>query len=139
MVYSKPSFGALDHVLMYLTRYTNGVTIYNGRHVGLENVQRSIRCGNSRHNNPSGVMPLEAIGFIRRFQLQGLPSGFMKIRNFGVPTNRNLRPPSPGTGPIFTPPLRAQSGGAREVHAVEHCRYELEICTRDFVPSDSDK
>jgi len=43
VVYSKPSFGALDHVLTYLTRYTNGVTISNGRHVGLENVQRSIR------------------------------------------------------------------------------------------------
>ena len=51
-----------------------------------------FRWRDSKHNNRSKVMPLDAVEFIRRFLLHVLPSGFVKIRHFGLLANRNRRP-----------------------------------------------
>ena len=89
VVYSKPPFGGPEHVLKYLARYTHRVAISNGRLLGLDNGQVRFRWRNSRHNNRSGVMALDAVEFIRRFLLHVLPSSFVKIRHFGLLANRN--------------------------------------------------
>src|ERR1700751_5206830 len=91
VVYSKPPFGGPEHVLKYLARYTHRVAISNGRLLGLENGQVSFRWRDSRHNNRSSVMRLNATEFIRRFLLHFLPAGFVKIRHFGLLANRNRR------------------------------------------------
>src|SRR5665213_2046142 len=91
VVYSKPPFGGPEHVLKYLARYTHRVAISNGRLLSLENDQVSFRWRDSRHNNRSGVMTLDATEFIRRFLLHVLPAGFVKIRHFGLLANRNRR------------------------------------------------
>jgi hypothetical protein len=78
-------------VLKYLARYTHRVAISNGRLLSLENGQLSFRWRDSRHNNRSSVMRLDAVEFIRRFLLHALPAGFMKIRHFGLLANRNRR------------------------------------------------
>jgi Putative transposase/Transposase zinc-binding domain len=91
VVYSKPPFGGPEHVLKYLARYTHRVAISNGRLLGLENGQVSFRWRDSRHNNRSSVMRLNATEFIRRFLLHVLPAGFVKIRHFGLLANRNRR------------------------------------------------
>ena len=89
VVYSKPPFGGPEHVLKYLARYTHRVAISNGRLLGLENGQVRFRWRDSRHNNRSSVMSLDATEFIRRFLLHVLPAGFVKIRHFGLLANRN--------------------------------------------------
>jgi hypothetical protein len=89
VVYSKPPFGGPEHVLKYLARYTHRVAISNGRLLGLENGQVRFRWRDSRHNNRSSVMNLDAVEFIRRFLLHVLPAGFVKIRHFGLLANRN--------------------------------------------------
>lgn len=91
VVYSKPPFGGPGHVLKYLARYTHRVAISNGRLLSLENGQVRFRWRDSRHNNRSSVMRLDAIEFIRRFLLHALPAGFVKIRHFGLLANRNRR------------------------------------------------
>ena len=91
VVYSKPPFGGPEHVLKYLARYTHRVAISNGRLLSLDNGQVRFRWRDSRHGNRSSVMSLDAIEFIRRFLLHVLPSGFVKIRHFGLLANRNRR------------------------------------------------
>jgi hypothetical protein len=89
VVYSKPPFGGPEHVLKYLARYTHRVAISNGRLLSLDNGQVRFRWRDSRHNNRSAVMNLDAVEFIRRFLLHVLPAGFVKIRHFGLLANRN--------------------------------------------------
>ncbi len=89
VVYSKPPFGGPEHVLKYLARYTHRVAISNGRLLSLDNGQVRFRWRDSKHNNRSGVMTLDAVEFIRRFLLHVLPSGFVKIHHFGLLANRN--------------------------------------------------
>jgi len=91
VVYSKPPFGGPEHVLKYLARYTHRVAISNGRLISLENGLVRFRWRDSRHNNRSSTMRLEATEFIRRFLLHVLPAGFVKIRHFGLLANRNRR------------------------------------------------
>jgi hypothetical protein len=91
VVYAKPPFGGPEHVLKYLARYTHRVAISNGRLLGMENGQVRFRWRDSRHNNRSSIMKLEAAEFMRRFLLHVLPAGFMKIRYFGLLANRNRR------------------------------------------------
>jgi hypothetical protein len=91
VVYSKPPFGGPEHVLKYLARYTHRVAISNGRLLNLENGQVRFRWRDSRHNNRSSTMRLDAVEFIRRFLLHVLPDGFVKIRHFGLLANRNRR------------------------------------------------
>jgi len=91
VVHSKPPFGGPEQVLKYLARYTHRVAISNGRLLSLDNGQVRFRWRDSRHNNRSGVMTLDAVEFIRRFLLHVLPAGFVKIRHFGLLANRNRR------------------------------------------------
>jgi hypothetical protein len=91
VVYSKPPFGGPEHVLKYLARYTHRVTISNGRLLSLDSGQVCFRWRDSRHNNRSSIMALEAVEFIRRFLLHVLPAGFVKIRHFGLLANRSRR------------------------------------------------
>jgi hypothetical protein len=89
VVYAKPPFGGPEHVLKYLARYTHRVAISNGRLVSLEQGQVRFRWRDSKDNNRTKTMTLDAIEFIRRFLLHILPSGFVKIRHFGFLANRN--------------------------------------------------
>jgi hypothetical protein len=91
VVYSKPPFGGPEHVLKDLARYTHRVAISNGRLLSLDNGQVRFRWRDSRHDNHSSVITLDAVEFIRRFLLHVLPSGFVKIRHFGLLANRNRR------------------------------------------------
>jgi hypothetical protein len=89
VVYAKPPFGGPEHVLKYLARYTHRVAISHGRLVSLEQGQVRFRWRDSKDNNRTKTMTLDAIEFIRRFLLHILPSGFVKIRHFGFLANRN--------------------------------------------------
>jgi hypothetical protein len=86
VVYAKPPFGGPEHVLKYLARYTHRVAISNGRLLRSEQGQVSFRWRDSRNNNRTRTMTLDAVAF---FLLHILPSGFVKIRHFGFLANRN--------------------------------------------------
>ena len=76
-------------MLEYLGRYTHKVAISNHRLRTLEAGNISFRWRDSRHPNQPRVMTLEATEFIRRFLLHILPAGFVRIRHFGLLSNRH--------------------------------------------------
>ena len=84
VVYCKEPFGGAQQVYAYLSRYTHRVAISNHRLVSCRNGQVTFK---ARDNNSPGKhrrVTLPAEEFIRRFLLHVLPSGFVKIRHYGL-------------------------------------------------------
>jgi hypothetical protein len=88
VVYAKPPFGGPERVLKYLARYTHRVAISNHRLRSLEHGNVSFSWKDYAHGNHTKDMTLDAVEFIRRFLLHVLPSGFVRIRQFGLLANR---------------------------------------------------
>ena len=89
IVYCKPPFKSSAHVIEYLSRYTHRVAISNSRICKLENDNVIFNWRDYKDSSKIKTMTLTAIEFIRRFLLHILPSGFMKIRHYGILGNRN--------------------------------------------------
>lgn len=90
-VYCKPPFKAAEKVVEYLGRYTHRVAISNERIVRLEDDHVTIRYRDYASGNKMKEMTLDASEFIRRFLLHILPDRFVKIRHYGILSNRNLK------------------------------------------------
>jgi putative transposase/transposase-like zinc-binding protein len=88
VVYAKPPFGGPEQVLKYLARYTHRVAISNQRLVKVEADQVFFRWKDYAQGNQQKVMALEAVEFIRRFLQHVVPSGFVRIRHYGLLGNR---------------------------------------------------
>ena len=88
VVYAKPPFGGPVQVLKYLARYTHRVAISNRRLLGLKNGRVSFAWKDYAHGGCRRVMRLDAVEFLRRFLLHVLPSGFVRIRHYGLLANR---------------------------------------------------
>ena len=86
-----PPFGGPEAVLRYLARYTHRVAISNARLLGFENGMVRFRYKDYARGNRKHVMTLSAMEFVRRLLLQLLPTGFMRIRNYGILANRHRR------------------------------------------------
>jgi hypothetical protein len=127
VVYAKPPFGGPQRVLKYLSRYTHRVAIANERIVSIEDGVVRFRWKDYAHHNQLKVMALPAAEFLRRFLLHVVPSGFMRIRHFGLLANRHrtakltrcrrLLAPSPA--PDLIPSTSDGSGGDASASAVE--------------------
>ncbi len=89
VVYAKRPFAGPAAVLAYLSRYTHRVAIANSRLVALDERGVTFRWkdyrakGSTRHK----TMTLSADEFMRRFLLHVLPSGFHRIRHYGLLAN----------------------------------------------------
>jgi Putative transposase/Transposase zinc-binding domain len=88
VVYAKPPFGGPERVLKYLARYTHRVAISNHRLRTLENARVSFDWKDYADRGRTKIMTLDAVEFIRRFLLHVLPSGLVRIRQFGFLANR---------------------------------------------------
>lgn len=89
VVYAKPPFGGPQQVLKYLARYTHRVAISNQRLIKIEDGKVHFHWKDYAHENAKKVMALDAVEFIRRFLLHVVPSGFVRIRHFGLLANRH--------------------------------------------------
>jgi hypothetical protein len=87
-VYAKPPFGGPDRVLAYLGRYTHRMAISNHRLVSFDGEEVRFRWRDHRHGGIQRVMPLGAVEFLRRFFLHVLPRSFVRIRHYGLLSNR---------------------------------------------------
>ena len=89
VVYAKRPFAGPEAVLAYLSRYTHRVAISNSRLLTLDERGVTFRWkdyraeGRTRHK----TMTLTAPEFMRRFLLHVLPSGFHRIRHYGLLAN----------------------------------------------------
>jgi hypothetical protein len=89
VVYAKPPFGGPEQVLKYLARYTHRVAISNARLLGFEDGKVRFRYRDYAHGNRKRVMTLTALEFVRRLLLHVLPTGFQRIRHYGILANRH--------------------------------------------------
>jgi len=88
VVHVKPPFGGPRRVLKYLARYTHRVAISNHRLRTLENGRVSFEWKDYAHRARRKIMTLDAVEFPRRFLLYVLPTGLVRIRQFGFLANR---------------------------------------------------
>lgn len=91
VVYAKQPFGGPQQVLDYLGRYTHRVALSNHRLVRVTDTEVRFRYKDYAHGNARKVLALQPAEFIRRFLLHVLPSGFMRIRHYGLLANRSKR------------------------------------------------
>ena len=87
-VYAKPPFGGPEHVLRYLGRYTHRMAISNHRLTAFDGERVSFRWRDYAHGGKQRVMTLDAVNFLCRFFLHVLPKGFVRIRHYGLLSNR---------------------------------------------------
>ena len=89
VVYAKPPFGGPEAVLAYLSRYTHRVAISNSRLIALDDQGVTFKWKDYRAKgcNPWTTMTLAPSEFIRRFLIHVLPSGFHRIRHYGLFAN----------------------------------------------------
>lgn len=91
VVYCKKPFRNPDTVIEYLSRYTHKTAIYNNRLVQMNDTSVTFKWKDYRDGNRPKNMTLDAGEFVRRFLLHVLPSGFQRIRHYGILSNRNQR------------------------------------------------
>ena len=84
VVFGKGSVAGPEAVLEYLGRYTHRVAISNGRLVRMDARTVTFRYKDYKQNGALREMTLEGPEFVRRLSLHILPSGFTKIRHYGI-------------------------------------------------------
>jgi hypothetical protein len=89
VVYAKRPFAGPSAVLAYLSRYTHRVAISNSRLLAIDEHSVTFRWTDYRAKGKTRYKPmtLSAEEFMRRFLLHVLPSGFHRIRHYGLLAN----------------------------------------------------
>ncbi len=88
VVYAKQAFGGPSQVLRYLGRYTHRIAISNHRLLAFDGERVTFRYKDYARGGKQRIMTLSASEFLRRFFLHVLPRGFVRIRHFGLLSNR---------------------------------------------------
>ena len=88
VVYCKSGGHTADKILTYLARYVHQTAITNSRILNTDNGKVMFRYKDSRDCQWK-TMTLDAQEFIRRFLQHVLPSGFHKVRYYGLLSPRN--------------------------------------------------
>ena len=113
-VHAQPPFGGPEHVLRYLGRYTHRMAISNHRLTAFNGERVSFRWRDYAHGGKQRLMTLDAVKFLHRFFLHVLPKGFVRIRRYGLLSNRFRKQLLPlartllaqqGRQPLPLPPL----------------------------------
>ncbi len=89
VVYAKRPFAGPESVLAYLARYTHRVAISSSRLVAMDDRGVTFRWKDYRQDGQARrkEMTLAPGEFIRRFLIHVLPSGFHRIRHYGLFAN----------------------------------------------------
>jgi Zn finger protein HypA/HybF involved in hydrogenase expression len=89
VVYAKRPFGGPQAVLAYLSRYTHRIAIANSRLIAFDASRVTFKWKDYRakEQQRAKVMTLAIDEFIRRFLIHVLPSGFHRIRHYGLFAN----------------------------------------------------
>lgn len=87
VVYAKEPLGGPAQVLDYLGRYTHKTAISNERIVAVRDGQVLFRVRDREHAGKKRIESVPIDTFISRFMSHVLPSGFKRIRHYGVLAN----------------------------------------------------
>ncbi len=83
-MYTRKSLAGPQSVVQYLGRYTHRVAISNSRIMGVQRGKVIFRWKDYRKGLSRQLLCLDAGEFIGRFMRHILPSGFYKIRYYGI-------------------------------------------------------
>jgi len=88
VVFAKLPMYNAKQVINYIGRYTHRIAISNHRLKSFKDGKVTFSWFNYK-TSKTGEMELSAFEFLRRFSMHILPSGFMKIRHYGILSSRN--------------------------------------------------
>jgi hypothetical protein len=133
VVYAKRPFSGPEAVLAYLSRYTHRVAISNSRLIAHDEHGVTFRWKDYREHGRTRqkAMLLSTPEFMRRFLLHVLPSGFHRIRHYGLLANANREHDIPAVRELLhqppPPPVAEPTGGSavpagiRPTFLCRHC------------------
>jgi len=91
VVYVKKPFSGPKQVLQYLGKYTHRVAISNHRIIDVKDGRVIFKWRDYKDGNRMKTMSVSVEEFMRRFLLHVIPKGFVKIRFYGLLSNRNKK------------------------------------------------
>ena len=144
VIYAKRPFAGPEQVIAYLARYTHRVGITNNRIKHLDERRRRVtfqyRDSADRHRQKQMTLSLDE--FVRRFRLHILPARFVKIRHYGLLSNRTRSEKvaearkALGVEPSELEELLARAKESREPPGPKcpHCQSEKLLLVRVILP-----
>jgi Putative transposase/Transposase zinc-binding domain len=128
VVYAKRPFTGPEAVLAYLSRYTHRVAIANSRLVAHDDCGVTFRWKDYREHGHTRykTMTVATPEFMRRFLLHVLPSGFHRIRHYGLLANANRKHDIAAVRELLhqpTPVIAADSTAAGSMRSTFVCRH----------------
>jgi hypothetical protein len=87
-VYIEPSYADAEHVIKYLGNYTHRVAISNSRIQKIDKEKVNFFYKDYKERGKRKLITLSGVEFLRRFCLHILPKGFVKVRYYGILSNR---------------------------------------------------
>ena len=91
ITYAKRPFGHTDQILNYLGRYSHKIAITNHRLLEVSDESVKFSYKNYRKGGEKQEMTLPTQEFIRRFAMHIVPHKFVRIRHYGILSNRNKK------------------------------------------------
>jgi hypothetical protein len=88
VVFCEPSLGKPEHVVGYLGQYTHRVAITNHRIFDVSDHEVLFSLKDYSDQGMQKTIMLTGEEFLRRFCMHILPSGFVKIRHYGIYSSR---------------------------------------------------
>ncbi len=88
VVYAESSFADSSRVIKYLGQYTHRVAISNHRIQNIDDKNVSFFYKDYRDKARNKPTTLTGVEFLRRFCMHILPKGYVKVRYFGILSNR---------------------------------------------------
>lgn len=88
VVYAKRPFAGPEQVLAYLSRYTHRVALSPRRLLAADETSVTFAYKDYADDSRPKTMTLGTAEFVRRFALHVLPERFVKIRHYGLLSNR---------------------------------------------------
>lgn len=86
--YCKKTFGNAEKVIEYLGRYTHRIAISNHRILSINGNMVTYKAKDYRKGGEYKEITIHGVEFIRRFLMHVLPKGFIRIRHYGLLSNR---------------------------------------------------
>lgn len=91
ITYIEPPKGKPENVIEYIGRYSFRVAISNNRIKDISNGYITFEYKDYKDNSKIKLMKITAMEFIRRFLIHVLPDNFVKIKHYGLLSNKNKK------------------------------------------------
>jgi hypothetical protein len=136
VVYAKRPFAGPEAVLAYLSRYTHRVAISNSRLVAADDRGVTFRWKDYREHGRTRYKTMTVANdeFMRRFLLHVLPSGFHRIRHYGLLANANRKHDIPAVRALLHQPLPTPRADLSDGSAVHGCHRPTFVCRHCGAP-----